>query len=241
VKDLPSLLAESTIFSTMAANSEVLERRGDSRRKRSRSSETLDATSIGRSREPLPYSLRCKDVPDSTRHRVLWWRSTSDPIPFEIEEGLIDVLVPYKQKERGMFRDQPKHRVQKLIRICRSKQISVRTALSLRRHHMKRYNPGLGMHQLRLGNDNDVRKSAELFELAVQEFLNREKVGFYSETEQKAYIEKHRPPGEPFPLTPDFILKSPIRIKQYTGPEGQVKNRRVVQERSVNCKLCKCV
>jgi hypothetical protein len=219
----------------MAENSGVFEGQDVSRRKRSRSSEILDV-SIGRSREPFSYSLRCKDVPDSTRHLVLWWRSTSDPIPFDIEEELIDVLVPYKQKERGMFRDQPTHRVQKLERICRAKHVSVRTALSLRRHHMKRYNPGLGMHQLRLGNDNDVRKSAELFELAVQEFLDRENVGFYSETEQKAYIEKHRPPGEPFPLTPDFILKSPIRIKQYTGPEGQVKNRRVVQEMSVNCK-----
>jgi hypothetical protein len=147
------------------------------------------------------------------------------------------VLVPYKKRERGMFRDQPEHRIRKIQRICESKRISFRTALSLRRHHMKRWNPGLGMHQLRLGVDDDIRESARLFEQAVQDFLRNSNVAFYSELEQKAHIRKHRKQGQPYPPTPDFILKEPILIKKYTAGRG--RERRVVEERAVCCTYSK--
>lgn len=192
-----------------------------------------------RVQDPFLCSLRCKPVPDTQQHQVLWWHSPVAPTPLAVEADLIDVLVPYQKRERGMFRDQPEHRIRKLQRLCEKKRISFRTALSLRRHHMKRWNPGLGMQQLRLGSDDAIRESARLFEEAVQDFLRRSNVSFYSEREQKAHIQKHRQQGQPYPPTPDFILKEPILIKNYTVGRG--RDRRVIQERSVCCTFLSCI
>lgn len=183
--------------------------------------------------DPLLCSLRCQSVPDTRQLQVLWWPSPVAPIPSSTEEELLDALVPYKKRERGMFRDQPVHRMRKLRRLCEAKRISLPTALSLRRHLMKRYNPGLGVRQLRLGSDDVILKSAQLFEEAVQDFLQRSKIAFYSEREQRAHVQKHRQPGQPHPPTPDFILKEPILIKKYTNELGG--KRRVIQERSICC------
>lgn len=186
-----------------------------------------------RIQDPFLCSLRCKNDPDSRHHQVLWWHSPVPPIPLAVEMGLIGVLVPYQKREHGLFRDQPTHRIRQLQRLCESKDIALSTALSLRRHHMKRWNPNLGMSQLRLGSDDDIRESARLFEEAVHDYLRRSNVAFYAESEQKAHIRKHRQSGQPYPPTPDFILKEPIRIKTYV--RGQGNDRRVIQERSICC------
>ena len=190
-----------------------------------------------RIQDPFTCSLRCRTVPDSRHHRVLWWHSPVPPIPFHVEADLIPLLVPYQKRERGMFKDQPTHRIRKLERLCASKRVSMASVLSLRRHHMKRWNPNLGMHQLRLGSDDDIRESARLFEETIRDVLRRSNVAFYSESDQKEHIRKHRQPGQPYPPTPDFILREPIRIKTYVtvvGPGGR-DNKRVIQERSVCC------
>jgi hypothetical protein len=191
--------------------------------------------------DPFPCTLRCKSIPDPNHHRVLCWHSPVSPLQVLVEEGLIDTLVPYRRNERGMYREQPTHRVHKLRRACGTKGVSVEAALSLRRHHMKAHNPHLTMGQLRLGSDDNIRESARLFEQAVADFLRLQKIPVYSESEQKAHIQKNRQPNIPYPPTPDFILHEPLRIKTYTDSEIQhgEKKRRILQEMTVHCKA-KC-
>jgi hypothetical protein len=179
------------------------------------------------------YVLRCQDVPLNDQ-LILWWHSPTEPIPISIERELIDILVPYQRRERGMFYKQSYHRKRELRRICRVKQINIRMALSLRRHHMRRLNPHLTLEQLHLGTEDVIRESARLFEVSVEEFLLRHHVAFYSEQDQRAYINEHRPQGQPFPPTPDFILKQKIRIRKYKTPRGN--KREIIEELSVSCK-----
>jgi len=183
------------------------------------------------------WCLRCESIADSRQHKVLWWHSPVPPIRIETESALEPVLVPFKKKERGMFREQPEHRAQKLQRVCHKHHVTMKTALSLRRHYMKRYNPGLRMSQLRLGKEEDINQSARLFEEAVQTFLERQRVEFYAEQHQKEFIRQHKRPDQPYPPTPDFILRKPLRIKTYTIRRESKNNRdrRVIKERSVNC------
>jgi hypothetical protein len=185
-----------------------------------------------------PFSslvLRCEEVPETDRHLRLLWNTTAAPVSLELEMELIDVLIPFKRRERGMYCNQPEHRIRKLRRICESKHVNIRVALSLRRHHMKRLNPNLSLAQLQLGTENEVRESARLFEVAVQQFLVRHDIAFYSEEQQKAHIREHRRPGQPFPPTPDFVLQQPIRIVKYKNAGGN--RRTIVEERSVCCTL----
>lgn len=176
--------------------------------------------------------LRCPPLP-LDEQLILWWHSPVSPVPISVEKDLIDVLVPYHRRERGMFFKQSFHRKRELRRLCEIKKVNFRMALSLRRHHMKRLNPYLTLEQLHLGDEETIRESARLFEVAVQEFLERNNVTFYSEDDQRAYIEQHRQPGQPSPPTPDFILKKPIRIRKYKKSRGN--SREVIEERSVSC------
>ena len=164
----------------------------------------------------LPWSLTCRNVPDATLHRILWWESTTPPIPYQAEEALIPKLVMYGNKERGMFLKQPAQRLRKLRKLCQQHHVPLPAALSLRRHHIKLRNTSLNMTQLGLGNVKDINASAQVFENAVAECLQRNQVQFYSEAEQRAYSKQHKPPNDKrFPVTPDFILQEPLRIKVF--------------------------
>jgi hypothetical protein len=180
----------------------------------------------------LSCVLHCQDLPVNEQ-LILWWHSQPSPIKFSVEKELIDYLIPYQRRERGMFFKQPFHRKRELRRICEVKRVPLRVALSLRRHHMKRLNPHLNLEQLHLGDDDTIRESARLFEVAVQEFLQRNSVTFYSEDDQRTYIEQHRQPGQPSPPTPDFILKKPIRIRKFKKGRGNTKE--IIEELSVSC------
>ena len=182
----------------------------------------------------LSYVLRCQPVP-LEEQLILWWHSPTPPVPLSVEKDFIDVLIPYKRRERGMFFKQSYHRKRELLRLCEVKRVNFRVALSLRRHHMKRLNPYLSLEQLGLGDDVTIRESARLFELAVQEFLERHHVTFYSEDDQRAYIEEHRQPGQPSPPTPDFILQKQIRIRKFKIGRGNA--RLIIEELSVSCML----
>jgi hypothetical protein len=176
--------------------------------------------------------LRCQPLP-LDEQLILWWHSPIPPVPLSVEKELIDVLIPYHRRERGMFYKQSYRRKREVRRLCEVKKVSFRMALSLRRHHMKRLNPYLSLEQLHLGNDEIIRESARLFEVAVQEFLERNNVTFYSEDDQRAFIDQHRQPGQPSPPTPDFILKKPIRIRKYK--KGRGNSREIIEELSVSC------
>ena len=180
----------------------------------------------------LSYVLRCQAI-SFDEQLILWWHSPVPPVPLSVEKELIDVLIPYHRRERGMFFKQSFHRKRELRRLCETKKVNIRVALSLRRHHMRRLNPYLSLEQLHLGDDGTIRESARLFEVAVQEFLERNNVTFYSEEDQRAYSEQHRQPGQPSPPTPDFVLKKPIRIRKYK--KGRGNSREVISELSVSC------
>jgi hypothetical protein len=189
--------------------------------------------------EADPFSslvLKCRKDLDPQDQYVLWLYSPTPPVRYQSEIELINVLVPYQKRERGMFCKQPEHRLRKLRRHCAAERISLRVALSLRRHLMRRYNPNLSLPQLQLGTEEQVREAARLYEATVQDFLQRQKVEFYSEKEQKAHIRQNRQPGQPYPPTPDFVLKEPIRIRKYKMARGNT-NRTVIEELSVYCTL----
>jgi hypothetical protein len=184
-----------------------------------------------------PFSslvLKCEKDLDPQDQLVLWWYSPTPPVRYQVEIELINVLIPYQKRERGMFCKQPEHRLRKLRRHCAAEGISLRMALSLRRHLIRRHNPNLSLRQLQLGTDEQVKEAARLYEAAVQDFLQRKEVDFYSEKEQKAHIRQHRQPGQPYPPTPDFVLKAPIRIRKYKMDRGN-SNRTVIEELSVYC------
>lgn len=166
-------------------------------------------------------------------------------IPTEEEERLLPILIHWGKTERGMWKDQPSFRVQKLQKALenRGKQsdtkhhgkkhssksknsalpnasatsttrrISLIQSLSLRRHHLKLLNPNLSMEKLRLGNGDDIRDAAALFEDSVDIYLRTSGVDFLTEEDQrKEFEQKMKSMGVPYhqrkqPLTPDFMMK----------------------------------
>jgi hypothetical protein len=165
------------------------------------------------------YTLRCNSTIPKNQPppMLLWWYSAAPPIQTRVEQGLLDddLLLKYGRNERGMFRDKPEHVIAKLQKRTKRDKIPLLAALSLRRNHMKHMNPTRSMAQLRLGNEDDIRQSAQIFESVVERFLTAHNVTFYSEDEQKSYIRAHRKPGQPYPPTPDFLLRVPIQIQPY--------------------------
>jgi hypothetical protein len=128
-----------------------------------------------------------------------------------ISQRLMDVLVPDRELERGMFCTKSKRRIQKLHCICNAEGMNVRKALSFRRHLMQQWNPKLSLSQLRLGTGEQARQAALLCKAAVQEYLQK-RVDFYTKEDQAAHIRQHRQPGQPYPPTPDFVLEEPFRL-----------------------------
>lgn len=180
--------------------------------------------------DPSIWWLHCQ--PESHQKSILWWHSPAVPIKFEVELALEPVLVPYEHREWGMFKSQPQYRIQQLRRTCQQYHIPLTTALSLRRHLMKRYNPKLGMSKLQLGNEEDINRSAHLFEKAVQVFLERNRVPFYPEEMQRDHIRNCKPANVPYPPTPDFVMRRPLIIKKYIMKNTK---RLIIEEFSVNC------
>ena len=98
------------------------------------------------------------------------------------------------------------------------------------------------MSALQLGTYDNIRQAAALFEDAIAAALKKARVSYWSEEEQKEHIQKHKQPDEPFPPTPDFILKKPVLLKTFTqqqGDGGRKKGKRkALEERRVHCKFC---
>jgi hypothetical protein len=187
------------------------------------------ASSVDRSVAPsiaFYFALQCTE---SENPETLWWHSPENYIPLATEASMVDVLVKWKKTERGMMKSQPGFRLNQIRKLCKSTGVPISQAASLRRHHMKRFNPTLGMSRLQLGNEEDIRESARLFEVAVDGFLRAQNVPFWTEDEHKDHITKHRKDGDPYPPTPDFILKKQVRVKKCR--DLNVKS--VVEERSI--------
>lgn len=88
------------------------------------------------------------------------------------------------------------------------------------------------MPALGLGQEDDIRESARLFEEAVADCLKRQGVAFYSEDDQKRHNGRHRQTKGPAPATPDFLLKREIVIKQYY--KDKRRRKKVVHQGTVN-------
>lgn len=191
---------------------------------------------VSTSRMRFDWCLRCESVDDVRQQAIVWWFSPARPIPIAVETELEPILVPYEKKERGMFRNQSRHRLRQLRQACGRYSIPITTALSLRRHIMKRYHPDQTMAKLGLGSYEMINGAAREFEKAVQKQLEELNVEFYSEAEQRRCINRNKPPDLPAPPTPDFVLKKTVRIKTYYMTRRRGK-RRMIAERSVNCTL----
>eukprot|EP00978_Attheya_sp_CCMP212_P023528 scaffold72368_cov61-Attheya_sp.AAC.1 len=156
----------------------------------------------------------------------LVWQSPKISVPVEAEEALLPVLLHWKgSSERGMMANQPQFRLPKIRKACRdvNPPMDLIQALSLRRHHMKLLNPYTSMTALGLGNPNDIKEAAELFEHSVANYLTACNISFKTEHDQKkAHISTPYQKGKktqskgfvPQPPTPDFLLSTPARLEK---------------------------
>jgi Protein of unknown function TPD sequence-motif len=167
----------------------------------------------------FPNILRCDMSIEDSLTRVFYWHSPDGHIPMSAEEAMIPLLMRDKKKEFGMARKLPHWRMKKIRKGCRELRVPLPCALSLRRHHMQRVNRGRPLESLGLGREHQVRKSAEIFELCVQDLLDRSGVPYWSEGQQRKHNAKtHRTPKgkrAPPPPTPDFLLKKPLQVRRY--------------------------
>ena len=165
---------------------------------------------------------------------VLWWHSATTPaeVPLQAEQAMIDVLLRWKEKERGMMKDQPPFRLDKIKKECHKTRMDLSQALSLRRHHIKLLNPFRTMPQLRLGKEDDIRESARLFEEALEGFLKSRQVDFMTEKEQREHFRQQAQKGELLRSTPDFVLRTPVVLKKFHGT--QQHQQQILEERIIH-------
>lgn len=157
--------------------------------------------------------------------QALWWQSTEPHVPLAAEEDMMKVILRWGAKERGMLRDQPSWRLRDIKKCCHRNRFFLSQACSLRRHHMSRLNPFKSKEQLKLGNDEVIRKGATIFEEAIARFLERSNIAYFSEEEQKQE-QKRNAPGQPMRGTPDFKLKEPAMLNVYSiDPRNRTRKR----------------
>lgn len=145
---------------------------------------------------------------------VLHWHSPLRHVPYEAEQEMLSVILRWREKERGMMKDQPTFRLKQIRKKCQATGMQLLQALSLRRHHMKMLNPGKPMARLGLGEEIHVREAAALFEDAVSAYLNKCGVKYFSEHEQKEQFYRNKKDGSLMPPTPDFLLKEPVILHE---------------------------
>jgi hypothetical protein len=176
---------------------------------------------------------RCRDnQPGEHKATVLWWNSPVDHVPIASEEAMIDVLVKWKKTERGMIKDQPPFRLAQIRKQLhhQAPSMTLAQASSLRRHHMKQWNPKKPMSFLRLGKDEDIRNCAAAFEHAVECFLRKCHVEYWTEEEQKRrFADKIKQGGKLF--TPDFLLPEEIVLKKVRGHGNDLQ---ILEERTIH-------
>ena len=162
----------------------------------------------------------------------LQWDSPSDPVPLHEEEAMVKmVLDRHGKSERGMLKDKPPYVITKFRKQLSQKAptMTMSQLCSLRRHHIKRLNFYKRMPELRLGQEVDILKSAKIFEVVIETFLNNKQVEYWSEKEQGKMASSE---DRPLVATPDFLLKRPVVLQKtrrkndnhHTG-NGQNRNR----------------
>jgi hypothetical protein len=144
-------------------------------------------------------------------HIALHWGPPYNIPSVEAEEALLPLLLQYGEKERGMMYKQHYPRIKAIQNACKQHKIHLDQALSMRRTHMMLLNPNIpDISRLGLGQLQDIRQSADLFEEAVASYLRRNGIRFYTENEQKSMARRK---GQRLPPTPDFLLQESIILK----------------------------
>jgi hypothetical protein len=151
-----------------------------------------------------------------------WAIPVTHYIPLSDEERLLPTLLHWNKSERGMMKDQPPFRLQKLQKILAqikkngnnnnkgttgSNSMTLIQSLSLRRTHLKYLHPKLTMTQLRLGSQNDIYHSATLFEEVVTNYLILHDVLQFVYTEEDQRNMWKRSGKGKMAASPDFRVK----------------------------------
>lgn len=146
---------------------------------------------------------------------ILQWPSDAMAVPLHQEQKMVEVLMErHGPEERGMLKDKPEFVLQKFHSAMRrhAPAMSMDQLCSLRRHHIKLLNPSRDMTSLRLGKEEDIRKSSTLFEQAVHRYLKQEKIPFQTEAHLVASLKRNK---QPLQATPDFIFPTqPITLRK---------------------------
>jgi len=148
--------------------------------------------------------------PPTENHQELWWQDKDQPVPIASEKHVLDVLLRRGDKERCMICKQPPHRLRQIQRIVNEAPgLTMVQALSLRRHHIMLRNPGKRPPQLGLGDEESIRKSADIFERTIEDCLVQQGISFLNETQQKQSEDRG------IRLTPDFLFSQPVQLVRY--------------------------
>jgi hypothetical protein len=141
---------------------------------------------------------------------VLPWRR-KPYIDTQSEQRMIPHIIRYGNRERGMMCKQQRKRIDFIRKKCVQNNVELLTALSLRRHHMKRMNPMSKQHEsLGLGTDIQIREAAEIVERMIQTYLEKYNIRFENEHDQK---KKQNRTNQPVAATPDFWFPDPVSLK----------------------------
>jgi len=162
-----------------------------------------------------------RHAPSSDKADItLRWDCPHGPVTIEAEEKLLPLLIQYGEKERGMMKNQHYRRFKSVRDACREHSMTIDQALSLRRTHIMLLNPqARNLSMLGLGSSDDVRQSATLFEDSVSQYLQRQRIPFFSEEEQRAMVKQ----GDKSPPTPDFLFKKTVHLQSSNNTVRPIK------------------
>ena len=173
-----------------------------------------------------------KDVPNPSNQvavenekNVLCWNSSSEYVPLCEEEAMVRMMMERNgPRERGMIFEKPPFLLKKFKSALQqhAQTMCLPQALSLRRHHIKLLNPYKRMSQLRLGEEDCVRESAQIFEVAVEKFLKERSIEYLTEEDQKEQAKANQ---ERLTATPDFVLPSPTLLRKIQN--GVLEERKI--------------
>jgi hypothetical protein len=171
--------------------------------------------------------------------KLLHWKSPHPHVPLAVEQTILEYLFVNSPICEGLLlRDEPNSdsRYVKIKQACRQYNMPLSSALSLRLEtvHWKNKNPNLRP----AGFDSKVRKSAELFEVAVEQFMLEQLQGqgrgqggrrsdgddndgmpdFWTEDDQREHNKKHSYPPMP---TPDILFCESVCCRRYVDSEDE--------------------
>jgi hypothetical protein len=182
---------------------------------------------------PLPLAqptniLITKTIP-LQNCKLLHWSSPHPHVPLAIEQTMLEYLFATSPRREGLLlRDEPNgdQRYLNILSACRRHNMQVSAALSLRQEtvHWKNKNPKLRP----AGFDQKVRQSAELFEVAVEQFVweqlrgqgqgqgqgsdNDRVTAFWTEDDQREHNKRNSHPPMP---TPDILFCESVCCRRY--------------------------